>query len=126
MRIIGNILWFILVGFGGGLGWIISGILNCITIIGIPFGLQAFKLSKLAFFPFGKEARYISDRDSALGCLGNVIWMIFGGLELAIGYALAGIVCYITIIGIPFGIQCMKLAALALTPFGKEIVKIED
>lgn len=121
MRLIGNILWFIFTGLFTGLGWIFTGILWCITIIGIPFGKQAFKLASLSFWPFGREAH----KDFGKHPIANVIWIIFGGLFLAIGFAISGILWCITIIGIPFGKQCFKLAGLALTPFGAEIVSID-
>ncbi len=120
MSVIGNILWFILCGFIGGLGWLLAGCIWCITIIGIPIGVQCFKLAGLAFFPFGKEVVYDG---GAFSFLVNIIWLIVSGLELAIGYVAAGVILCITIIGIPFGKQCFKLAQLSLMPFGARVVK---
>ena len=114
MKTLGNIIWFLLVGIPLGLGWVLAGVLWCITIIGIPFGKQCFKIAGLAFFPFGKIIAGNFSKHIIL----NIIWLIFGGIELAIGYAIAGLIFYITIIGIPFGKQCFKLASLAIAPFG--------
>jgi uncharacterized membrane protein YccF (DUF307 family) len=121
LRLIGNILWFIFFGWWLGLGWLFFGLLWCITIIGIPVGIQCFKLSGMGFFPFGKEIK--RENIGAGRILLNVLWFIFGGLELAIAYFIAGIVCCITIVGIPFGLQCFKLMNLALFPFGAKSVK---
>ncbi|MCM1367744.1 MAG: YccF domain-containing protein [Roseburia sp.] len=120
MRLIGNILWLLFTGLWTAIGWFVTGLLWCITIIGIPFGLQAFKLAKLSLWPFGRDAQ----KNFGKHPIANVIWIIFGGLFLAIGFGLAGILWCITIIGIPFGKQCFKLAGLALTPFGAEIATI--
>ncbi|MDE6294079.1 MAG: YccF domain-containing protein [Clostridiales bacterium] len=117
MKTIGNILWFLFTGLWTGISWIFTGILWCITIIGIPFGKQAFKLARVSFWPFGTEVNKNFGRHP----IANVIWIIFGGLFLAIGFIFAGILWCITIIGIPFGKQCFKLAGLAFTPFGAEI-----
>lgn len=119
MEIIGNIIWFLLVGFFGGMAWVIAGCLWCITIIGIPIGLQCFKLAGLAFFPFGKEVRY---GGGSLSFIANIFWLLFPGLELAVGYTIVGCFFCITMIGIPFGIQCFKLAKLSLMPFGAEVL----
>ena len=114
MKTLGNILWFILVGLPLGLGWVLLGVLWCITIIGIPFGKQCFKIAGLSFFPFGKVVAGQFSKHIIL----NIIWIIFGGLELALGYLISGLIFCITIIGIPFGKQCFKLASLSLAPFG--------
>lgn len=115
MRFLGNICWFIFGGFISGLGWIIVGMLWCITIVGIPVGMQCFKLAGLSFWPFGKEIVY---EGGAISFIVNVLWFIFGGLEMAIVNALFGLLWCITIIGIPFGKQFFKLAKLSLAPFG--------
>lgn len=114
MKTIGNILWFLLTGLWTGLAYAILGLIWCITIIGIPFGKQCFKLSRLAFWPFGT----VVYKNFGKHPIANVIWIIFGGLELCIGFGLVGIIWCITIIGIPFGKQCFKLAGLSITPFG--------
>ncbi|WP_051063167.1 YccF domain-containing protein [Ilumatobacter nonamiensis] len=122
LRVIGNILWFVLAGLWMGIAYIVAGVLQCITIIGIPFGLQSFKLAGYAFWPFGRVVYERTDRDAALSCLGNVIWFLLSGLWLAIGHVIGGVLLCLTIIGIPFGIASFKLAGLALVPFGKVVV----
>ena len=117
MKTLGNILWFLFTGLGAGLAWFFLGILWCITIIGIPFGKQAFKLAKLSFFPFGKKV----DTNFGKHPIANLIWFVFGGFGIALGFAFTGIIWCITIIGIPFGKQCFKLATLALMPFGATV-----
>ncbi len=101
-----------------GLSWFFVGVLWCITIVGIPIGRQCFKLAGLAFFPFGKEVTYGGGGGSLIA---NILWIVFGGLMLAAEAAIMGIVFCITIIGIPFGKQCFKLAKLALMPFGATV-----
>jgi uncharacterized membrane protein YccF (DUF307 family) len=132
MRAIGNFLWFILGGVLMGLAWWFIGLLAFVTIVGIPWGKACFVLGQFAFFPFGREAisrKELKQKDDigtgSLGLLGNIIWFIFAGVWLAIGHILSALVCFITIIGIPFGIQHLKLAGIALTPIGKTIVTKE-
>ena len=129
MRAIGNIFWFVLGGFMMGLGWWLAGLLCAITIIGLPWAKACFVIGQFAFLPFGKEAvsrAFVTGVEDlgtgALGTLGNVIWFIFAGLWLALGHLSAALFCFVTIIGIPFGIQHIKLAMLALAPVGKTIV----
>lgn len=122
MRTLGNILWLVLAGFWLFLGYVVAGIINCIFIVTIPFGIQSFKLAGYALWPFGRMVVYRQDRDVALGCLGNVLWFVFGGFWLALGHLIAGIVLCLTIIGIPFGVASFKMAGLALAPFGKEVI----
>ncbi len=119
MGCLGNALWFIFGGFVLGMGWLITGVLWCVTIVGIPIGVQCFKLAGLAFFPFGKEVRYGGGVGSMLL---NILWLLLSGIPLAIEAAAVGLLFCITIIGIPFGKQCFKLAKLALMPFGTEVV----
>ncbi len=121
MKTFGNIIWFLTVGLLGGLSWFFVGCIWCMTILGIPIGLQCFKFAKLAFFPFGKVIVYGGD---SINMIGNILWLIFSGLYMAIGYTIIGLVLYITIIGIPFGKQCIKLAKLSLMPFGARIVEV--
>jgi uncharacterized membrane protein YccF (DUF307 family) len=118
MGCIGNILWVIFGGLFSALSWIIVGILWCITIVGIPVGVQCFKFAGLSFMPFGKEVEY---KGGTVSTLVNILWLIFGGLEMAVAFGIWGISLCITIIGIPFGLQFFKLAKLALLPFGAEI-----
>ena len=119
MGFIGNVIWFILGGFLLGLGWCIAGLLWCISIIGIPVGIQCFKMAGLAFWPFGKEVRNDGKTSSFLL---NIIWFFISGIELALGHFVCGIICCITIVGVPFGIQHFKLGQLALMPFGSYVV----
>ena len=121
MKTIGNILWLILAGFWLALGYAICGLILCITIIGIPFGIQAFKLAGLAFWPFGRTA-VMGSSAGGLEIVFNVIWLILFGWGIFLAHIAAGIVLCITIIGIPFGIQAFKLSFLALWPFGRVIV----
>lgn len=118
MGCIGNLLWFILGGFLTGLSWCLVGCLWCITIIGIPIGIQCFKLAGISFFPFGKEVRY---GGGTVSLLVNIIWLVISGLPLAIESAVIGVLLCMTVIGIPFGLQHFKLAKLALMPFGAEV-----
>ena len=118
MVCLGNVLWFLFGGFISGLSWCLAGCIWCITIIGIPVGVQCFKLASLSFFPFGKEVVYGGGAGSLLL---NIIWLLVSGLLLAIEHAVLGIILCITVIGIPFGMQQFKLAKLALMPFGAEI-----
>ena len=119
MRTIGNILWFVFGGIISGLMWWITGALWCITIIGIPIGVQCLKLSTMSFFPFGKEVIYAGGVGSFII---NVIWFFFGGLEMALVNFVIGLLWCITIVGIPFGKQFFKLAKLSLAPVGAEII----
>lgn len=118
MSCLGNVLWFVFGGFISGLSWSLAGILWCITIVGIPVGVQCFKFAGLSFFPFGKEVKYGGGAGSLLL---NIIWIVLSGLPLALEFTVLGVIFCITIIGIPFGLQMFKLAKLALMPFGSEI-----
>ena len=119
MRTIGNILWFIFGGLLGGLAWIFAGCIWCITIIGIPVGLQCFKFATLAFWPFGKEIVY---GNGMFSFIGNILWFIFGGLLGGLAWIFAGCIWCITIVGIPFGKQFFKMARLSFMPFGASVI----
>lgn len=119
MGCLGNFLWFIFGGIWQGLGWSLAGVLWSITIVGIPIGKQCFKFAGLAFFPFGKDIQY---GGGTVSLIGNILWLIFGGIPLAIGALINGIILCCTIIGIPFGLQCFKIAKLALMPFGARVI----
>lgn len=119
MGCIGNVIWFVFGGFLMGLSWVLTGILWCVTIVGIPIGMQCFKFAGLAFFPFGKEIYYGGGVGSYLL---NILWLVFGGLALALESVVIGGLFCLTIIGIPFGLQCFKLARLSLMPFGASVV----
>ena len=123
MKTIGNILWLLLTGLMSAIAWFFTGIIWCITIIGIPFGLQTLKLSLLALCPFGKRIETTPQAGGCLSIIMNILWILLGGIWISLSHLVFGIVLCITIIGIPFGKQHFKLAALALTPFGKHIVE---
>jgi len=123
MRILGNILWLILGGIIIFLYYCLGAIILCITVIGIPFGVQCFKISLMALTPFGKEVRNKEKSTRAVAVIMNVLWLLLFGVEIAVAHLFFALVFAVTIIGIPFARQHVKLAALALSPFGKEIVK---
>lgn len=121
MTLLGNLLWIILGGFAIFLFYLVGGLVLCCTIVGIPFGLQCFKLSWIGLAPFGKEIR---DSESASGCLFvilNLIWLVCAGLWIAVLHLIAALLLAITIIGIPFATQHIKLIPVALLPFGKQL-----
>lgn len=122
MKLIGNILWVIFGGLEMAIGYFFSGLLLMVTIVGIPFGLQVFKLGMLALWPFGHDVRKKEQKSGCLNTGMNILWFFIGGFELAIAHFFLGLVFFITIIGIPFGKQHFKLAGIALTPFGREII----
>ena len=117
MHLIANIIWFLLGGIWLGLSWTLLGLLLCITIIGIPLGRQCFKAAELTFAPFGKDVHLHFEKHPFL----NLLWAILLGWEIALGYLASGIMCCITIIGIPMGLQAFKMVKLALFPFGSSI-----
>ena len=117
MKLIGNLLWFVLVGFWGALLYLVAGLLLCVTIIGIPFGIQCIKIAMLVVWPFGKNIHSNFGKHPII----NIIWCLFLGWEIAIGYLVAGLILTITIIGIPFGKQCFKIMQLSFVPFGADI-----
>ena len=117
MKTIGNIIWFIIAGIWTAIGWAVAGLIWCITIIGIPFGTQCFKIAGFALWPFKKDIRTDFDKHP----IANIIWIVFCGWELCLSYLVLGLIFCITVIGIPFGKQCFKLMRLALIPFGSNI-----
>ncbi|MCX6227778.1 MAG: YccF domain-containing protein [Bacteroidia bacterium] len=121
MRLLGNIIWFILGGFFSFLAYLWGGFLLCLTIIGIPWGLQAMKIGIAHLTPFGR--RVVSTKSSipVLSFLLNIIWLLFAGIWIAIAEFVLGLLLCITILGIPFGIQHFKLMRLALYPFGYDL-----
>ncbi|WP_291991440.1 YccF domain-containing protein [Candidatus Accumulibacter sp. ACC007] len=132
MRSIGNFLWFIFGGLVVGLAWWLAGLIALLTIVGIPWARASFVIGQFSFFPFGREAisrHELNQQEDigtgVLGLVGNVIWFVFAGLWLAIGHLAAALACVLTIIGIPFAIQHLKLAGIALAPIGKTIVTSE-
>lgn len=121
MKTLGNILWIIFGGFMIALEYFISGFMMMLTIIGIPFGLQAFKLGILALWPFGHKVERIESLSGCLNLIMNVIWFFIGGFWIALTHLFWGVIFCITIIGIPFGKQHFKLIGLSLSPFGRQI-----
>lgn len=120
MSCLGNIIWMIFGGFFNAIGWLLVGLLWCVSIIGIPVGIQCFKMARLQLAPFGKEV--VDVDNSPFSFILNIIWIIFGGLELCIANLISAVFLCITIVGIPFAVQSLKLAKLSLMPFGKEII----
>ena len=122
MNAIGNLLWIILGGFIIFILYLFGSFILMLTIVGIPFGVQTLKLAVLSLLPFGKEVRQGERAGGCLYLLMNVIWLLVAGIEIAIFHALLALLFAITIIGIPFAVQHIKLAYLALVPFGNDIV----
>jgi len=132
MRAIGNLIWFVFGGIMMGLAWCFFGLLAFISIVGIPWGRACFVIAGFSFFPFGKEAiardELTLSEDigtGGFGLLGNIIWFIFAGFWLALGHVFSAIACFITIIGIPFALQHLKLAGISIAPVGKTVVTKE-
>jgi uncharacterized membrane protein YccF (DUF307 family) len=121
MKFLGNILWLLLGGLIIAVYYFFVGLLFCITIIGIPFGLQLMKIGSFALWPFGHEAVSDTNDGGCLAILMNVLWILFGGIEIALLHVTFGVICCLTIVGIPFGMQHFKMTILALVPFGKKI-----
>lgn len=121
MSLLGNIIWLIFGGLLTGLGYILGGLLLCVTIIGIPFGLQSIKVGWTSFAPFGKEVVETENANSALRVLFNVLWLVLFGWEIAIAHLVHAGILAITIIGIPFALQHVKLVPMALFPFGRTL-----
>ena len=119
MNIIGNFIWLVFGGILGAIAWMIAGLLLCVTLIGIPFGLQCFKIAGFVLWPFGRDVDL--GNFGAAGFLFNVIWILILGWELAVLHLVIGILFCITVVGIPFGIQHLKLSKLGLLPFGARI-----
>lgn len=120
MSCLGNLIWMIFGGIFNALGWLLFGVLWCITIIGIPIGLQCFKMAKLQLAPFGKDV--VTTDDGGVSLIMNILWLIFGGLVMCIGNLVSAVFLCITIVGIPFAMQSLKIAKLSLMPFGKEVI----
>ena len=126
MRFVLNVLWLVLAGIWLAAAYVVAGVLMMITIIGIPFGVQAFKLAGFSLWPFGRELVRRRDAAPALNAVGNVLWFVLGGWYLALAHLVSGVLLCITIIGIPLGVANFKLAGAALTPFGREVVRSEN
>ncbi|HEX5459231.1 MAG TPA: YccF domain-containing protein [Steroidobacteraceae bacterium] len=125
MRLLGNLVWLLFGGLVTGIGWWVAGLLAAITIIGIPFAIAALRIGTFTFWPFGREIVDRPEPDEArklLVLLGNIVWILLGGIWLALAHLFFALLLAITIIGIPFALQHLKLAQLSLTPYGKMIV----
>ncbi len=119
MSLLGNIIWLIFGGFLSGIGYILGGISTCLTVIGIPFGIEAIKVGIATFTPFGKEIKKMPNADSTLVQILNLIWIFLFGWVIALNHLAWGVLLAITIIGLPFAKQHFKLMILALFPFGR-------
>ena len=125
MRTIGNILWFVLAGVWLAIGYVVAGILAFVLIVTIPFGIASFRLAAFVIWPFGRTT--VWKRDAGIwSVIGNVVWIIFFGWELAIVHLVTGLLLMVTIIGIPFGIASWKMIPLSLVPLGRQIVPIDS
>lgn len=125
MRLLLNVLWLVLAGLWLFLAYLLVGVLWCITIIGIPFGIASFRIGRFALWPFGRTV--VSKPGAGVGSgVGNVLWFILSGIWLAIGHALTGVALCVTVLGIPLGLGNFKLIPVALFPLGKDIVRVDD
>ncbi len=122
MKLLGNIIWILFGGLFIALYYFVFGLLLCLTVVGIPFGLQLMKIAGFALWPFGHEVQAGPQDSGCLSVCMNILWIIFGGIEIALTHLALGVAFCITIIGIPFGLQHFKMALLALVPFGKTII----
>ena len=125
MRLVLNILWLVLCGFWMAIGYAIAGVICCVLIITIPFGIASFRIANYALWPFGRTIERQPNAGVA-STIGNVIWFIFAGLWLAIGHLLTGFALCVTIIGIPLGLANFKLIPISLTPLGYRIVDVDS
>jgi uncharacterized membrane protein YccF (DUF307 family) len=124
MKFLGNLIWLIFGGILIAIEYFIGSIILMITIVGIPFGIQTLKMASLAVWPFGRDTQVHSRASGCLYIIINVIWLLAGGLWIALTHAIFGLLLCITIIGIPFGKQHFKLTAIALNPFGRDIIYV--
>lgn len=122
MNFIGNVIWLIFGGLATAPGYLFGGIILCITVVGIPWGLQCFKIAGLVLWPFGRQ---VVNNTGGIGCLSlfcNIVWLLCGGLYTAVVHISFGVILFITIVGIPFARQHFKLVEISLMPFGKTII----
>lgn len=122
MKLLGNIIWALFGGLFIALYYFVVGLLLCLTVVGIPFGLQLMKMAGFALWPFGHEVQAGPQDSGCLSVFMNILWIILGGIEIALTHLGLGVAFCVTIIGIPFGLQHFKMALLALVPFGKNII----
>ena len=126
MRTIGNVFWFVLAGLWLAIGYAVAGVLLCITIIGIPFGLAAFRLAGYVLWPFGRIVVPNPERVPGVSAVGNVLWFVLAGWWLCLIHVVTGVLLCLTIIAIPLGIANFKLAGLAFAPLGKLIIPADS
>ena len=125
MRTIGNVLWFLLAGLWLAIGYVLAGLVAFVLIVPIPFGIAAFRLAGYVVWPFGRTV--VRDRDAGVWSLiGNVVWILVLGWELALAHLVAGLLLCVTVIGIPFGVACWKMVPLALVPLGSRVVPMRS
>lgn len=124
MNLLGNLIWLLFGGFIAFLGYMIGGFVLCLTIIGIPFGLQCFKLGFFALWPFGREAVNTASSSGCINLVLNLLWLVFGGIWVAVNHLIFGVLLGITIIGIPWARQHFKMIEVSLLPFGKKLVDV--
>jgi uncharacterized membrane protein YccF (DUF307 family) len=124
MNLVGNLIWLIFGGLVSAIGYCIGGFVLCCTVIGIPFGLQCFKMAGFVLWPFGRKAVTNPSSSGTISVFLNIIWIVFGGVWLALTHIFFGILLFLTIIGIPFARQHFKLVEISLMPFGKKIVTV--
>jgi uncharacterized membrane protein YccF (DUF307 family) len=123
MKTLLNLLWLVLAGLWMAIAYVFFGIVACILVVTIPFGIASFRIARYALWPFGRTVVRRSDAGMA-SALGNLVWLIFGGIWLAIGHIITGTLLCLTIIGIPLGVANFKMVPISLTPLGREIVRI--
>lgn len=122
MNLLGNLIWLIFGGLAAAVGYVAGGMVLCVTIVGIPFGIQCFKLAILVLWPFGRQVESSSASGGCLSAVCNIIWLICGGWYTALMHLFFGLLLFITVIGIPFARQHFKLLEISMMPFGKRIV----
>ena len=122
MNFLGNTIWLIFGGLLCALGYVFGGFMLCVTIVGIPWGLQCFKLASLMLWPFGKKVVPSSSGQGCMGLFCNLVWLLSGGFITALLHLVFAVILFITIIGIPFGRQHLKLMELSLSPFTKQVI----
>lgn len=125
MKILGNLVWLIFGGIIVAIEYFIGSLILMVTIVGIPFGMQTFKLGLLALWPFGRDSIIHERASGCLYIIMNVLWLVCGGIWIALTHAMFGLLLIITVIGIPLGMQHFKLATIALNPFGRDIVTLK-
>ncbi len=125
MSTLGNIIWLVFGGLIAALGYLIGGLLLCLTVVGIPFGLQSIKIGVATLAPFGKEVVEGQNANSALRVLFNLIWLILFGWEIAVAHLISALILTVTVVGIPFAKQHIKLIPLALFPFGRDLMNLD-